>query len=132
MRPLRTCTFHLGHFLYSLVFVMCICTCISHIIRKNCTHIANQHGIVYFTCLMLPCCRDRLIVETTTVLHDIPYGDYFTIEGRWDVSQPQPHRCLLVVSIALNFSKKTMLKVSVYAGMCVFVCLYARVHQRSC
>ena len=49
-------------------------------------------------------------METTTVLHDIPYGDYFTIEGRWDLSQSAPNRSLLVVSIGLNFSKKTILK----------------------
>jgi hypothetical protein len=55
--------------------------------------------------------REHLVVETSTVLHDIPYGDYFTIEGRWDVTTPSPGaaRSLLVIRVGLNFSKKTIL-----------------------
>ncbi|KZV46191.1 GRAM domain-containing protein 1A [Dorcoceras hygrometricum] len=55
--------------------------------------------------------NSHLVIETSQVISDVPYGDYFTVEGRWDVErdgdESQPG-CLLRVSINVSFSKKTM------------------------
>ncbi|XP_073146203.1 protein VASCULAR ASSOCIATED DEATH 1, chloroplastic isoform X2 [Henckelia pumila] len=57
--------------------------------------------------------NSHLIVETSQAISDVPYGDYFTVEGRWDVERDgddsQPG-CFLRIYINVSFSKKTMWK----------------------
>ncbi|CAI9765146.1 unnamed protein product [Fraxinus pennsylvanica] len=53
----------------------------------------------------------HLVAETSQEISDVPYGDYFRVEGRWDVerdgSDSKPG-CILKVYIHVAFSKKTM------------------------
>lgn len=55
--------------------------------------------------------NSHLIFETSQEISDVPYGDYFTVEGRWDVERDgddsQPG-CILRIYINVSFSKKTM------------------------
>ncbi|KAL1543316.1 protein of unknown function (DUF4782) [Salvia divinorum] len=55
----------------------------------------------------------HLIVDTSQNISDVPYGDYFTVEGRWDVEQvgnDSSPCCTLRVYTNVAFSKKTMWK----------------------
>jgi len=55
--------------------------------------------------------RGRLLVETIAMMLDIPYGESFRLEARWDVSSASdPAYCRLVVSLGVHFVKKTWLK----------------------
>ncbi|KAL2477877.1 Protein VASCULAR ASSOCIATED DEATH 1 [Forsythia ovata] len=53
----------------------------------------------------------HLVSETSQEINDVPYGDYFRVEGRWDVvrdgSDSKPG-CILKVYIHVAFSKKTV------------------------
>ncbi|KAI3444798.1 hypothetical protein Pfo_001463 [Paulownia fortunei] len=55
----------------------------------------------------------HLIVDTSQEISDVPYGDYFRVEGLWDVekegSDSNPG-CILRVYTNVAFSKKTMWK----------------------
>ncbi|GFP90531.1 gram domain-containing protein 1a [Phtheirospermum japonicum] len=55
----------------------------------------------------------HLIVDTSQEISDVPYGDYFRVEGRWDVEEDgneQRPGCILRVYTNVAFSKKTMWK----------------------
>ncbi|GFQ02491.1 hypothetical protein PHJA_002393000 [Phtheirospermum japonicum] len=55
----------------------------------------------------------HLIVDTSQEISDVPYGDYFRVEGRWDVEEDgneQSPGCILRVYTNVAFSKKTMWK----------------------
>ncbi|KAH6789609.1 hypothetical protein C2S51_004615 [Perilla frutescens var. frutescens] len=55
----------------------------------------------------------HLIVDTSQTINDVPYGDYFTVEGRWEVEQvgnDSTPCCTLRVYTNVAFSKKTMWK----------------------
>jgi hypothetical protein len=54
--------------------------------------------------------KNRLLIDTVTNFLDIPYGDSFRIEGKWDVVPVTPETCKLVVSIGVHFMKKTWFK----------------------
>ncbi|KAL3833059.1 hypothetical protein ACJIZ3_007795 [Penstemon smallii] len=57
--------------------------------------------------------NSHLIVETSQEITDVPYGDYFSVEGRWDVekdSSGSTPGCILRVYTSVAFSKKTMWK----------------------
>jgi len=54
--------------------------------------------------------ENKLIIDNIQILHDIPYGDYFRIEGRWVVTPISPTNVKLVVSLGVNFSTKPMWK----------------------
>lgn len=54
--------------------------------------------------------KNRLLIDTVTMFLDIPYGDSFRIEGKWDVSPASPDSCRLVISIGVHFMKKTWFK----------------------
>ncbi|KAL6494133.1 protein of unknown function (DUF4782) [Orobanche gracilis] len=53
----------------------------------------------------------HLIVDTSQEISDVPYGDYFRVEGRWDVeadgNELRPG-CILRVYTNVAFSKKTI------------------------
>ncbi|KAK6119351.1 hypothetical protein DH2020_046907 [Rehmannia glutinosa] len=55
----------------------------------------------------------HLIVDTSQEINDVPYGDYFRVEGRWDVEKVDNESkpgCILRVYTNVAFSKKTMWK----------------------
>ncbi|KAK3018402.1 hypothetical protein RJ639_004701 [Escallonia herrerae] len=55
----------------------------------------------------------HLVVDTSQVISDVPYGDYFCVEGLWDVKQDGDEStecCVLRVYTNVAFSKKTMWK----------------------
>eukprot|EP00245_Coleochaete_scutata_P017035 TRINITY_DN8165_c0_g1_i1.p1 TRINITY_DN8165_c0_g1~~TRINITY_DN8165_c0_g1_i1.p1 ORF type:complete len:381 (+),score=54.34 TRINITY_DN8165_c0_g1_i1:1-1143(+) len=57
-----------------------------------------------------------LVIETTQEMTDIPYGDYFRVEVRWEVERSETSSftgrdsCNLRISVNVPFSKKTVLK----------------------
>ncbi|XP_010275444.1 PREDICTED: protein VASCULAR ASSOCIATED DEATH 1, chloroplastic isoform X2 [Nelumbo nucifera] len=56
--------------------------------------------------------KDRhLVVETSQEINDVPYGDYFRVQGLWDVKSSGNEGndyCILHIYINVDFSKKTM------------------------
>ena len=58
--------------------------------------------------------RRRIVIETSQVQRDIPYGEYFTVETRWDVESVvesidgDSDQCLLTVSLDIPFSRRTI------------------------
>nr|CAN61799.1 hypothetical protein VITISV_044292 [Vitis vinifera] len=55
----------------------------------------------------------HLIIETSQEVNDVPYGDYFTVEGLWNVESDGDESnggCILRVYVNVAFSKKTMWK----------------------
>jgi hypothetical protein len=53
----------------------------------------------------------HLLFETSQVMSDIPYGDHFRVDQRWDVTPgPENGTCTLGVHIAVPFTKSTMWK----------------------
>ncbi|XP_011089290.1 protein VASCULAR ASSOCIATED DEATH 1, chloroplastic [Sesamum indicum] len=85
--------------------------------------VSFQHPIkLYFgsrfgSCQEVQKCRVyrdcHLIVDTSQEINDVPYGDYFTVEARWDVEKDGNDSrpgCILRVYINVAFSKKTMWK----------------------
>ncbi|XP_012475361.1 protein VASCULAR ASSOCIATED DEATH 1, chloroplastic isoform X2 [Gossypium raimondii] len=57
--------------------------------------------------------NSHLVIETSQEISDVPYGDYFRVEGLWDVERdndgPQ-EGCILRVYVNVAFSKKTVWK----------------------
>eukprot|EP01112_Ceratiomyxa_fruticulosa_P008710 TRINITY_DN2258_c0_g2_i1.p1 TRINITY_DN2258_c0_g2~~TRINITY_DN2258_c0_g2_i1.p1 ORF type:complete len:794 (-),score=190.55 TRINITY_DN2258_c0_g2_i1:97-2478(-) len=54
--------------------------------------------------------KERLIIETVGTMCDVPYGDCFKVEGKWEISSAGGNSCRLVINIAVNFVKKTWFK----------------------
>ncbi|KAI3804248.1 hypothetical protein L1987_25648 [Smallanthus sonchifolius] len=54
--------------------------------------------------------NSHLVVKTSQVINDVPYGDYFSVEGLWDVVEDSSNGCTLRVYVNVAFSKKTMWK----------------------
>ncbi|KAL8263537.1 hypothetical protein R6Q59_021667 [Mikania micrantha] len=54
--------------------------------------------------------NSHLVVKTSQVINDVPYGDYFRVEGLWDVVADSSNSCTLRVYVNVAFSKKTMWK----------------------
>jgi hypothetical protein len=56
--------------------------------------------------------RTRLLIETVTIMFDIPYGDSFRLEAKWLVTAPSAtaSTCKLHVSMCVHFTKKTWFK----------------------
>uniref|UniRef100_A0A803NCP8 VASt domain-containing protein n=1 Tax=Chenopodium quinoa TaxID=63459 RepID=A0A803NCP8_CHEQI len=54
----------------------------------------------------------HLVIRTSQEVSDVPYADYFTVEGIWDVQKDsgESEGCTLQVFISVSFSKKTMWK----------------------
>ncbi|KAH9623802.1 hypothetical protein KSS87_011617 [Heliosperma pusillum] len=54
----------------------------------------------------------HLVIETSQEVSDVPYADYFTVEGNWDVQKDdnKPEGCILRVYVSVAFSKKTIWK----------------------
>jgi hypothetical protein len=63
--------------------------------------------------------NSHLVVETSQQMNDIPYGDYFRVEGRWDVekvSNGGNSECVLRIFVNVAFSRKTFWKGKIEQG----------------
>eukprot|EP01114_Cavostelium_apophysatum_P010311 TRINITY_DN2388_c0_g1_i1.p1 TRINITY_DN2388_c0_g1~~TRINITY_DN2388_c0_g1_i1.p1 ORF type:complete len:712 (+),score=215.02 TRINITY_DN2388_c0_g1_i1:200-2335(+) len=54
--------------------------------------------------------KTKLVIETYQLQYDIPYGDSFRIEGKWEITPVAANSCRLVVSAGVYFMKKTWFK----------------------
>ncbi|KAJ1694706.1 hypothetical protein LUZ63_011404 [Rhynchospora breviuscula] len=56
--------------------------------------------------------NNHVVVETSQNISDAPFGDYFSVEGRWDLEQEsnEINSCKLRVFLYLSFSKRTIFK----------------------
>ncbi|KFK42584.1 hypothetical protein AALP_AA1G014400 [Arabis alpina] len=55
----------------------------------------------------------HLVIETSQEISDVPYADYFTVEGVWDVKRDRRDSiegCILDVYVNVAFSKRTVWK----------------------
>lgn len=65
--------------------------------------------------------NSHLVVETSQQMNDIPYGDYFRVEGLWDVERTSDEnnvQCVLRIFVNVAFSKKTLWKGKIEQGTC--------------
>ncbi|CAD8146907.1 unnamed protein product [Paramecium octaurelia] len=53
---------------------------------------------------------DKLIYTCTTHTLDVPYGNSFQAEEKWEVSQLEDNKCLLKIFASVVFTKSTMMK----------------------
>lgn len=63
--------------------------------------------------------NSHLVVETSQQMNDIPYGDYFRVEGRWDVEKVSDggiSECVLRIYVNVAFSRKTFWKGKIEQG----------------
>ncbi|GER49378.1 GRAM domain family protein [Striga asiatica] len=70
----------------------------------------NFADVLLFTVVLLV---SHLVIDTSQEISDVPYGDYFRVEGHWDVEEEgneQRPGCILRVYTNVAFSKKTFLK----------------------
>ena len=51
-----------------------------------------------------------LVISTSQVQTDIPYGDYFRVESRWVCRQLPDNKCSIWAGTEVKFSKSTMMK----------------------
>ncbi|KAJ4785388.1 GRAM domain family protein [Rhynchospora pubera] len=56
--------------------------------------------------------NNYVVVETSQNISDAPFGDYFSVEGRWDLEQESSeiNSCKLRVFLYVSFSKRTIFK----------------------
>jgi hypothetical protein len=62
---------------------------------------------------------NHVVFETSQVMMDIPYGDHFKVETRWDI-QPhasQPGTSSLTIHVAVPFTKNTLWKKFIERGV---------------
>jgi hypothetical protein len=62
----------------------------------------------------------HIVFETSQVMSDIPYGDHFKVETRWDIfpnSNENGSNSTLVIHIAVPFTKSTMWKRFIEKGV---------------
>ncbi|MED6196207.1 GRAM domain-containing protein [Stylosanthes scabra] len=55
----------------------------------------------------------HLVIETSQEVSDVPYADYFRVEGLWDIQRHKDNSkecCILKVYVTVAFSKKTIWK----------------------
>ncbi|CAD8069373.1 unnamed protein product [Paramecium sonneborni] len=53
---------------------------------------------------------EKLIYTCTTHTLDVPYGNSFQAEEKWEVSQLEENKCLLKIFASVVFTKSTMMK----------------------
>lgn len=62
--------------------------------------------------------RRHAVIETSQVNVDVPYGEYFTVDTRWDIEaapsaqdgQEAAQGCLLTISLGIPFNRRTVWK----------------------
>ena len=54
----------------------------------------------------------HLVLETSQVMPNIPFGDHFTVEARWDVKavEHDSSQCHITTHVSVPFSKSTWWK----------------------
>jgi len=63
--------------------------------------------------------NNHLVLETSQQMTDIPYGDYFCVQVRWDVEpllRNGESHCHVRIALDVSFSKKTMWKSRIEQG----------------
>ena len=67
---------------------------------------------------------NHLVLETSQTMPNIPFGDHFTVEVRWDISQTpgSPTQCRVQSCVTVPFSKATWWK-KVGRPVCASTCL---------
>lgn len=61
--------------------------------------------------------RTRFSMEVIGVYYDIPFGDTFRVEGRWEVNTSADGKsCTLVAGVCVNWLKKTWFKGKIESG----------------
>ncbi|KAL2609524.1 hypothetical protein R1flu_028097 [Riccia fluitans] len=63
--------------------------------------------------------HSHLVLETSQQMTDIPYGDYFRVEVRWDVENLHGRgskHCFVRISLGVSFCKKTVWKGKIEQG----------------
>ena len=56
---------------------------------------------------------NHLVLETSQSMPNIPFGDHFTVEVRWDITQiagGDPSQCRVQSQVSVPFSKATWWK----------------------
>ncbi|KAL5138117.1 Protein VASCULAR ASSOCIATED DEATH 1, chloroplastic [Glycine soja] len=87
-------------------------------VYRNRAYAADRNGIVWVL---------HLVIETSQEVSDVPYADYFRVEGLWSVERDKDESkecCTLRVYVNVAFSKKTIWK-----GLLIVFNLY---HERLC
>ena len=56
------------------------------------------------------CVGGALVVDTSQVQTDIPYGDYFRVESRWEITPAGDDACVAWVGLRIPFQRSTMLR----------------------
>jgi hypothetical protein len=51
------------------------------------------------------CAGERLVFESSQVVPDIPYGEHFSVEARWDMEPAAGGGCVLTARVRVPFSK---------------------------
>lgn len=59
----------------------------------------------------------HIVFETSQVMSDIPYGDHFKVEARWDIFPDAPNTSALRIHFAVPFTKNTMWKKFIEKGV---------------
>ncbi|DBA65827.1 TPA: hypothetical protein ACH3X2_002859 [Trebouxia sp. C0005] len=61
---------------------------------------------------------NHLVLETSQSMPNIPFGDHFTVEVRWDITQVagDPSQCRLQSQVSVPFSKATWWKKAIQKG----------------
>ncbi|OAY62534.1 protein VASCULAR ASSOCIATED DEATH 1, chloroplastic [Manihot esculenta] len=57
--------------------------------------------------------NSHLVIETSQEISDVPYGDYFRVQGLWDVAKDghgSNEGCILQIHVDVAFSKRTVFK----------------------
>jgi len=71
------------------------------------------------------CAGGVLVIDTSQVMADIPYGDYFRVESRWEVAPAAPfhnrdgtvtYRSTVWVGLRIPFHRNTMLRSIIEQG----------------
>ncbi|KAL5138116.1 Protein VASCULAR ASSOCIATED DEATH 1, chloroplastic [Glycine soja] len=73
-------------------------------VYRNRAYAADRNGIVWVL---------HLVIETSQEVSDVPYADYFRVEGLWSVERDKDESkecCTLRVYVNVAFSKKTIWK----------------------
>ncbi|KAF3445586.1 hypothetical protein FNV43_RR10762 [Rhamnella rubrinervis] len=85
--------------------------------------VSFQHPIKIYFGAKFGCCQEtqkfrvyrnsHLVIETSQEVSDVPYADYFRVEGLWDVERDDDESkecCFLRVYVNVAFSKRTVWK----------------------
>ncbi|XAR54189.1 hypothetical protein NMG60_11029217 [Bertholletia excelsa] len=57
--------------------------------------------------------NSHLVIETTQDVHDVPYGDYFQVQGLWHIERDDDgskESCIMRIYVNVEFFRKTMFK----------------------